>query len=203
MADPTSTEHIERTVAQVRRFWYRAGVPRQVRRRRAEELHAHLLDTVGAGGDIEEVVGEDLEVFAAEWAAAERRSPVAELVLQVVASLTLLPGVAALLNPWVHEVLGVSDDRVGIPVGLLALLAIMVPFFTSWQVIRFWRHRLDTRTATLWTAGSILVYAIVLAVWNVWGRSTDELIPLSIQAAGALTAVGIVAIAISARLKRP
>ena len=119
------------------------------------------------------------------------------------ASLTLLPGVAALLNPWVHEVLGVSDDRVGIPVGLLALLAIMVPFFTSWQVIRFWRHRLDTRTSTLLAAGSLLVYAIALAVWIFWGGSTDELIPLSAPAAGSLTAVGVAAIAISARLKRP
>ncbi|MFO7777056.1 MAG: hypothetical protein R6V28_01755 [Nitriliruptoraceae bacterium] len=203
MAEPTSTQQIERTVAQVQRSWYRAAVPRRVRRRRAEELHAHLLDMVRAGRDIEAVVGEDLELFAAEWAAAERRHPVAELLLQVVASLTLLPGVAALLNPWVHEVLGVSDDRVGIPVGFLALLAIMVPFFTSWQVIRFWRHRLDTRTSTLLTAGSILVYAIALAVWIFWGRSTDELIPLSTPAAGSLTAVGVAAIAISNRLKRP
>ena len=201
MADPTSTQQVERTVAQVRRSWYRAGVPRRIRRRRAEELHAHLLDTIGAGGDIEAVVGEDLEVFAAEWAAAERSHPVAELLLQVVAACTLVPGVVALLNPWLHEVLWTSDDRVGIPVGVLALVAIMVPFFTSWQVIRLWRHRLDTRTSTLLTAGSILLYAIVLGVWTAWGRGTDLLIPLPAVTAWALTAIGTLAIAISTRLK--
>lgn len=148
MVDQADVAQIERTVGQVRRAWYRAGVPRRIRRLRAEELHAHLLDTVDAGGEVEAVVGDDLEAFAAEWAAAERSHPVAELILEVAAFLTLLPGVVALLNPWLHELLWSTDDRIGISVGLLALLAIMVPFFTSWQVLRLWRHQLDTNAAT-------------------------------------------------------
>ena len=84
---------------------------------------------------------------------------------------------------------------------MLALVAIMVPFFTSWQVIRLWRHRLDTRTSTVLTAGSILLYAIALGVWTAWGRGTDLLIPLPAVTAWALTAIGTLAIAISTRLK--
>lgn len=202
MADRGSSAEVEHTLREVRGAWYRAGVPRPRRRERTEELRAHLLETVEAGGTVQEVTGDDLAAFAAEWAAAERSHPVAELVLQAIAAVTLIPGVVALLNPWLSGRVWTVDDRVGIPVDLLAPLTIMVLFFVGLHILRYWRHRLDRRASGVVIAALLLLYAGGFGAWMAWGQGSGRLLPVAAIVAWSLVIVGTASQAIASWLKR-
>lgn len=202
MADRGGNAVIEHTLRQVRAVWYRAGVPRPRRRERTEELRAHLLETVEAGGTVQEVTGDDLAAFAAEWAAAERSHPVVELVLQATAAVTLIPGVVALLNPWLDGLVWRTDDRVGIPVDLLVPLAIMVPFFLGLQIVRYWRYRLDLRSSGVVIAALLLLYAGGFGAWMAWGQGSGRLLLLPTTVAWSLVIVGAAAQSTASWLKR-
>jgi|GEM_PF-6284898 len=195
MSDRNGTPQIEGTVARVQHAWYRVGMPRRWRRRRAEELQAHLQEAVADGRAIDDVVGDDIEAFAAEWSAAERSHTAAWQLLEILAALTLLPGVAALLNPWLHELFRTSDDRVGVPVGLLTLLAVILPFQAGWQALRVGCHRLERRTRTLLGIGLTLYLAVATFAWAFWLREIDRLLPLGPLAAWTLVVVGAAALA--------
>lgn len=131
MVDEHRTIQVRRTVRRVRNNWYRAGVPRRVRRDKAEELRAHLLEALDDGRRIEDVVGDDLAAFASEWAQAERPRPLLDVALQLLAILTLIPGGLALLNPWLSALVGQQDPRTGVPVDDLTFLAVITPVINS------------------------------------------------------------------------
>ena len=171
MADRRRTTEVHRTVRRVKTYWYRAGVPRRVRHDKAEELRAHLLEAVEHGRRIEEVVGYDVAAFASEWAQAERPRPLLDLALQVVAMVTLLPGGLALLNPWLHTVLGHDDPRTGVGVRLLAYLAVLVPVIIGWHLLRVLRHRLTTQQTAL--LGVLLAVAYTVSFVRVIGSGRD------------------------------
>jgi cation transport ATPase len=202
MVDTRQQRAIRRTVRQVNNEWYRAGMPRQARRRKAEELRTHLWEALADGRSIGDVVGTDPQEFAAAWAAADRSHPVLGLSLQVLAAVTLIPGVIALLNPWLHPVLLTEDDRVGVPAGLLGALAIMVPFFLGLQVLRLTRHRLTRQRATMILLVGVLVYAAVLATWTTSDGGSGRLVVISPATAWTLVIIGTVAQALASWLKR-
>ena len=115
MIDTRQTAAIDGVVKGVNNYWYRAGIPRRIRRKMAEQLRADLEQAVEAGRSIEGVVGPDLAAFAAERAEAQRSRPLLDLALQVFAAATFLLGTFALLNPVLHDLVGEGDTRVGVP----------------------------------------------------------------------------------------
>ncbi len=202
MADQRQTREIRRTVRRVKNYWYRAGVPRKVRRDKAEELHAHLLEAVNDGRRVEDVVGRDVAAFASEWAQAERPRPLLDVFLQVVAAVTLLPGGLALLNPWLNTALGQDDPRTGLPVESLAFLAVYVPALVGWQLVRVLRHRLTTQQAAILGVLLFIAYAVVLFPVTGWGRNTDAFVVLQPTTAWTLVIIGTAIQGLASWLKR-
>ena len=202
MADPQRTTQVHRTVRRVNRYWYRAGVPRRVRRDKGEELHAHLLEAVENGRDIEEVVGRDLAAFASEWAQAERPRPLLDLSLQVVAMMTLLPGGLALLNPWLSTILGDEDPRTGVPVRLLAYLAVIIPVIIGWQLLRVRRHRLTSQQTAILGVLLLVGYTALYVLLVGPHRDTEALAVMPPSTAWTLVIVGAVTQGAASWLKR-
>jgi hypothetical protein len=202
MVDTGQQRAIRRTVRRVNNEWYRAGLPRGFRRQRTEELRAHLWEAVADGRSVEDVVGDDPIVFASEWAAAVRPPPALDLSLQALAAVTPVAGAAALLNPWLHPLLGVDDDRVGVPVGLLGAFALMIVFFLGVQVLRRWRHRLTSQQATVLSVAGVLVYAVALATLATSLGGAGRLVVVDPVVAWSLVLVGVIATAVSSWLRR-
>lgn len=168
MVDRRQHAEIAGTVRRVKGYWYRAGVPRRFRRRRAEELRVHLFDAVGDDRTVREVVGDDLAAFASEWAEADRSRPLLDLVLQLVAAATFVPGAYALLHPAVTSLVGEQDPRVGVPGRVLGVLVAVLAFFGGWYLVRVKRHRLTTQQTTLLGAVLSAGYLVLLAVQSRW-----------------------------------
>lgn len=181
MVDQRRNDQIRRR--RVNSYWYRAGVPRRVRRDKTEELLSHLVEAVENGREIEDVVGDDLVAFASEWAQAERPSPLFDLVSQVVVVVTLLPGGIALLNPWLQG----DDPRTGIPGGLLTYLAIIMPMFILWKLLR---HRLNRQQAAILGVALFVVYAILFFLIMGWGQATDAFVAVPPATAWTLVFIG-------------
>jgi hypothetical protein len=173
MVDRRQSAEVHRTVRRVNGYWYRAGVPSPVRRKRAEELRSHLFQTVADGRAIGDVVGRDPAAFAAEWAEAERSRPVLDLALQVLAAATLIPGGLALLHPWLASLSGEEDARIGLTAGSATFLVVIVAVVFGWQLIRVMRHRLTTQQTTI--AGLVLFagYTIGFTLAQSWGRDAS------------------------------
>jgi hypothetical protein len=202
MADDRHATRVRRTVRRVRNYWYRAGVPRRVRRDKAEELHAHLLEALADGHRIEDVVGDDLAAFASEWAQAERPRPLLDVFLQFVAAVTLVPGGFALLNPWLNTWFGQQDPRTGVPIGLLGVVAVIVPVILGWQVVRVLRHRFTTQqTAAL---GVLLFVGYTVSYVLVMGAvgDRDAFVVVPPATAWALVTTGVLAQSSASWLKR-
>jgi hypothetical protein len=202
MVDTRQQRAIRRTVRRVNNEWYRAGMPRQARRRKAEELRTHLWEALGDGRSIDDVVGDDPVVFASEWAAAVRPHPALDLSLQLLAAVTLIPGVIALANPWFHEVFGSADDGVGIPVGLFGAFVLMITFFVGVQVLRRWRHRLTSQQATALFVAGVIVHAVAVATWATLGRDGGRFLVVEPAAAWTLVVLGVAAQALASWLQR-
>lgn len=202
MLDQRHHVEVRRTVRRVKGYWYRAGVPRDIRRRKAEELRSHLLEAVDDGRTVGDVVGDDVAAFASEWAEAERSRPLLDLALQLTAAATLVPGGFALLHPIVASLFGDQDARVGLPVGVLALLAVVVPLFGGWYLIRVTRHRLTTQQAALLGVvlfvGYMASYALVLSRW----RGSEAFVAMSPATAWTLVIVGAAAQGAASWIKR-
>jgi len=159
-----------------------------VRRDKGEELRGHLIEALDNGHRIEDVVGDDLAAFASEWAQAERSRPLRDVLLQFIASSTLLPGGFALLNPWLSTLVGQQDPRIGVPVGTLALFAVLVPVFTGWQLVRVLRHRFTTQQAAL--VGVLLFVACtVLSFGTASARDSEAFIVMPTATAWTLVAI--------------
>lgn len=202
MADEPRTSEVRRTLRRVRNYWYRAGVPRKVRRDKAEELRSHLLESLDDGHRIDDVVGHDLAAFASEWAQAERPRPLLDLALQFVAMVTLLPGGLALLHPWLNTLLGQQDPRTGVPVGTLTYLAVIVPVIIGWQLVRVQRHRLTTQQAALVGALLFVSYTLLALLLGVPGSASDALIEMAPSTAWTFVAIGVASQGTASWLKR-
>lgn len=202
MVDERQARESRQTVRRVRNYWYRAGVPRKVRRDKAEELRTHLDDALDQGRRIEDVVGHDLAAFASEWAQAERPRPLLDVFLQFVAAVTLLPGGFALLHPWLTALIGEQDPRIGLPIGTLASLALLVPVFIGWQLVRVLRHRLTTQQTAL--VGLLLFAGYIVLAWlvGVPGRASTSFVSVSPATAWTLVAIGVASQGTASWLKR-
>lgn len=190
MVNQRQAREARQTVRRVRNYWYRAGVPRKVRRDKAEELRAHLDDALEKGGRIEDVVGNDLAAFASEWAQAERPRPLLDVFLQFVAAVTLLPGGFALLHPWLNALFGQQDPRIGVPVGFLGLFAIFIPVFGGWGLVRVLRHRLTTQQTAL---VGVLLFAAFTVLFFVTesARVSEAFVVMPPATAWTLVAIGV------------
>ncbi len=186
-----------RTVRRVKGYWYRAGVPWSVRRRRAEELHTHLVAAVEEGRRVRDVVGDDVAAFAAEWAAAERRRPVIEAALYIVGVLTGAPGLLALVGPLMP-----GQHRTGFTLEAATFLGALLLFLIALMLLRWQRGRLTTRGAAAIGIAIVVGYAVVLGVGQAWARANPAFLELTPTAAWALVAVGTAAAAASAWVRR-
>lgn len=88
------------------------------------------------------------------------------------------------------------------PAGLLGALAIMVPFFLGWQVVRVWRHRLTRQQVTAIHVSGLLVYASVLATWSASARGEGRLFVIPLALAWSLVVLGVTAQALASWSKR-
>lgn len=192
---------IHRTVRRVKGYWYRAGVPRKVRRQKSEELRVHLFEAVADSRSIEDVVGVDLAAFAAEWAEAERSRPLLDLALQMMASVTLLPGGFALLNPFWNSLLGEADPRIGLPAATLSFLAVIVPVLFAWNLLRVRRHLLSTQQTAIVGVALAVGYGVLLALAQAWW-SNDEFVIVEPATAWTLVIVGAISQGMASWLKR-
>jgi hypothetical protein len=201
MADEQRTREARHTVRRVRNYWYRAGVPRRVRRDKAEELRTHLDEALDEGSRIEDVVGDDLAAFASDWAEAERPRPLLDVFLQFVAALTLLPGGLALLHPWLNALFGQQDPRIGVPVGFLGLFAIFIPVFGGWGLVRVLRHRLTTQQTAL---VGVLLFAAFTVLFFVTesARVSEAFVAVPPATAWTLVAIGVASQGTASWLKR-
>lgn len=186
---------VRRTVQQVRGYWYRAGVPRAERRRKAEELQERLEAAMARGGGPRDVTGDDLPAFAAAWAQADRRRPWLEPVLSLAAAVTLLPGATALLAPVVLE-----QDRIGIPWQAVALLAIVIPCALALQVLRWFRAELRPRQAAI--VGALIAVPYVAGWMLVVPRTPDRVLVLAPSVAWGMVVVGAAVQVLLSWLKR-
>lgn len=106
-----------------------------------------------------------------------------DLFSQVVVVVTLLPGGLALLNPWLQG----DDPRTGIPGGLLAYLAIIMPVLIVWKLLR---HRLTRRQAVNLAVGLFVVYAVLFLLVMGWGQDTDAFVAIPPTTAWTLVIIG-------------
>jgi len=180
---------------------YRAGVPRGVRRQKAEELRSHLLESVDDDRTIRDVVGDDVAAFASEWAAAERSRPLLDLALQLVAAATLVPGAYALLHPALASLVGEQETRVGLPGSMLASLVAVVVFFGGWHLLRVKRHRFTTQHAALLGVVLFAGYLVLFVVSTRW-RESDAFLAMAPSTAWTLVLLGAGVQGVASWIKR-
>ena len=69
----TDRASITTTAADCERYWRAAGIGRRTAADMRQELETHLAQALTDGRSVEDVVGDDLAAFAADWAAAQLR----------------------------------------------------------------------------------------------------------------------------------
>ena len=191
-------DEIDRVVRQATAHWRKSGIPRSIRRRKADELGDHLRAAVADGRDVRDVVGPDVVAFAAEWAQADRERNWVEPVLFLVSNLTLWLGVLALLGPVIED----DQESFGMPAGLAVSIELaMVYLFGIW-LVRWFRAQVS-RTAARVLYGLIAATYVVsiLAVASRIGR-LHGYIEMSPVVVTALIVVGLSSAALSSWMKR-
>ena len=122
----------------------------------ADELRDHLHEAAAEGRDIEEVVGHDLASFASSWAQAEYPTTARGVMLQIVGTALLVPGLA-LLNPLFGR------GPTGVPLDVLAYVVPLTAGIMGAQLVRRRRFQLTSQQAA-WAQVVALGGGAVLAV---------------------------------------
>jgi hypothetical protein len=167
-------------------YWRRAGVSRRVRNRRADELHAHLLEAIEHGDDVTDVIGDDLAAFAAEWTRAEHPAIGVEIAAWLVIGAVVLPGLLAVTAPLLPD-----QTTTGLSVHLLTYAATVFVFLAALQAWRLQRDRMSTQQATAIGIGIVLGYAVALGLVLRVIDGLDRFIEVPAALAWALLAVGL------------
>lgn len=181
--------YIEGTLQYINRYWRRSGVPPRERQDRLSELRNHLEEAAAEGRDVRELIGPDVNAFAAGWVQADRSYPWLDALLRFVTVMTFGSGLIALFGPVAFglDTFGITGESFAFPV-VVAFAALAV------DIVRMYRSRLRSNSvhllAIVWViaaglVGGLLINGLEGQVAELSAFSTVALLVIGIACAGA------------------